>query len=180
MTYYYPTHPPYPPVQRGPNYPKIVFFVALGLLLVVATITVIVAIRHLKSGTTTAAGGETATSAATAAVCRPGSLREHLSGPHVPTFPGATDVAQCTAKISAFPDAPPDIPANERYGVIWIVQFPSADAARTEATSKNLLAATAVVPRTGTVLFAAPSDWTGTSLQPLAQFGFQITPTHIR
>jgi hypothetical protein len=178
MTYHYPSHPPYPPVQRGPNYPKIVFFVALGLLLVVAVITVIVALRHPKSVSTPAAGGGTAASAA--AVCQPGSLREHLSGPHVPAFQGATDVAQCTAKISAFPDAPADIPANERYGVIWIVQFPSPDAARTEAASKNLLAATAVVPRTGTVLFAAPSDWTGTSLQPLAQFGFQITPTHIR
>jgi hypothetical protein len=180
MTYHYLGHPPYPPVQRGPNYPKIVFFVALGLLLVVVLITVMVAVRHPKSGSTPAAGGQTGTSAAAAAVCRPGSLREHLSGPHVPTFTGATDVAQCTAKISAFPDAPPGIPANERYGVIWIVQFPSPDTARTEAASKSLLAATAVVPRTGTLLFAAPSDWTGTSLQPLAQFGFQITPTHIR
>lgn len=181
MTYPYPSYPPYPPppVQRGPNYAKIIFFVALGLLAVLAVITVILTVKPHKSGSTTATSGGVTRSAAVAAVCQPGSLREHLSGRHVPPFRGATDIAKCTAKISAFPEAPPGTPPNERYGIIWIVQFSSPDAAHNEAVNKNPLAATAIVPLSGTVLFAAPSDWTGASLQPLTHLGFQITPTHI-
>jgi hypothetical protein len=180
MTYPYPSHPPYrpPPVQRGPNYAKIIFFVTLGLMVVVAVITVILAVRLHKSGSTTAASGGGATSAAVAAVCQPGSY-EDMSGRHAPPFQGATDIAKCTAKISAFPNLPPDTPPDKRYGVLWIVQFSSPDATRNEAVSKNPLAATALVPLSGTVLFVAPSDWTGASLQPLTHFGFQIMPTHI-
>jgi hypothetical protein len=148
--------------------------------MVVVVITVILAVRLHKSGSTTAASGGVTRSAGIAAVCQPGSLREHLSGRHAPPFQGATDIAKCTAKVSAFPEAPPDTPPNERYGVIWIVQFSSPDAARNEAVNKNLLAATAIVPLSGTVPFAAPSDWTGASLQPLTHLGFQIMPTHIR
>lgn len=179
-----PSGPPYPPpVQRGPNYAKIVFFAALGVLMVVAVITVLTLAGRLNnSSSTSSAGGRTTRSAEIAAVCQPGSLREHLSGPHVPPFQGATDIAECMAKISAFPKAPPDAPAKakERYGVIWIVQFSSPDAARNEAANTNLLAATAIVPLSRTLLFAAPSDWTGASLQPLTHFGIQVTPTPIR
>ena len=171
QNYHHPSYPPYPPppVQRGPNYAKIIFFVALGLLVVVAIITAIVAVRLHKSGGTTAASGGVTRSAEIAAVCQPGSLREHLSG---------HSAMHC--KNKRFPEAPPGTPPNGRYGVIWIVQFSSPDAARSEAVNKNALAATAIVPLSGTVLFAAPSDWTGASLQPLTHFGFQIKPTHIR
>jgi hypothetical protein len=67
---------------------------------------------------------------------------------------------------------------SERYGAICIVQFSSSGAARNEAATESALGATATAVIGGkSPLFCAPADWTGASLQPLAHFGFVITPT---
>jgi hypothetical protein len=145
--------------------------VALALLAVGMLVLVVVGL-HI-SGSTTTPGGGIATSAPVTAVCKPGSYTRP-SQRDAPPFQGATDVAVCKAKISAFPEAP--VP-SERNGPIWIVQFPSLGAARKDSAIENFLGATAIATiGEKNVLFVAPADWTGAALEPLTQFGFVITP----
>ncbi|OBA64706.1 hypothetical protein A5647_24860 [Mycobacterium sp. 1100029.7] len=139
---------------------------AVGLL-----VLIVVGLRMSRSHNDGA--GDAIAAVAVAAVCQPGSYGHKARG-EAPTFQGATDTAVCTAERSAFPDAP--VPA-ERYGPLWIVQFPSPDKARTAIATDNLIGATALSTRGGNaVLVLAPADSTGISLQPLSQFGFVITP----
>lgn len=165
----YPQPPPLPPARR--NLAKVVALVALALIPV--AVFLLVAAWLFNSHTTTTAGSEASTSEAIAAVCSPGTFG-HPSQQDAPAFPGATDVAECTAKLSALPDAPV---ASERYGPIWIVEFASPGAARSEAGTESLLGATAIgTIGSKNVIFVAPGDSTGASVQPLAQFGFIIRP----
>jgi hypothetical protein len=165
----YPYMPPLP--TSGRNYAKVVALVALALLAVGVLVLVVVGL-HI-SGSTTTPGGAIATSAPVAAVCKPGSYKRP-SQRDGPTFQGATDLAVCTATVAAFPDAP--VP-SERYGPIWIVEFPSLGAARNEAMAERFVGATAIATiGEKNVLFVATADWAGAALEPLAQFGFTITP----
>jgi len=164
----YPYPPPLPPQPR--TRAKAVAVVALSLSAIGLLVLVVIGLHG--SGGATAAHDQVATSTEIAAICQPGSF-EHKSGQDAPTFQGANDVAMCTAKIGAFPEAPTP---SEQHGPIWIVQFPSSSAARNEARAENMVGATAITTIGGkTVLFCATADWTGASLEPLTQFGISIT-----
>jgi hypothetical protein len=175
----YPYPQPFPPQRRTRR--KVVAVVALPLLAVGLLVLVAVALHTLGGAATSR--DEVPTSAPVAAVCQPGSYDVstgsttptlNKSGLEAPTFQGATDVAVCTAKVAIFAEP---VRPGEQYGPIWIVQFSSPGAARSEAARENLLGATVIATISGkTVLFSAPADWTGASLEPLAQFGFTITP----
>lgn len=170
----YPYPPPLPPPGR--NYAKVVALVAIALLAVGVLVLVVLGL-HI-SGSATTPGGGMATSAPVVAVCKPGSYGRP-SQRYAPTFQGATDVAVCMGKLPWTTDDPvaEGFDPSDRYGPIWIVQFSSLAAARNEATTDNLAGATTIGTVDGrTVLFFAPADWTGASLEPLAQFGFTVTP----
>jgi hypothetical protein len=168
---------PYPNPSPRRNYAKVVALVALalsavGLLVIGLLVLVVVGVQRSNRLNTDVA--EAVASVAVAAVCQPGSYG-HARQRDAPTFQGATDTAVCTAKVSALLEAP--VP-TERYGPIWIAEFSSSRAARDEATRENLVGATAIATIDGkAVLAVAPADWAGVSLEPLAQFGFVITPT---
>jgi hypothetical protein len=170
-----PLRPPYPnPASFPPprtNYAKVVALVALALA-PVSVLFLVMAWLYNSHATTTVVG-DASTSEAVGAVCSPGTLG-HPSQRDAPTFQGATDAAVCTAKVIAFPEAPDP---SERWGPVWFIQFASPSAARNEAGTESLLGATAIGTIGGkNVVFVAPDDWTGVSLEPLAQFGFTIRP----
>jgi hypothetical protein len=166
----YPYPQPVPPQRRSNA--KVMGIVALAVLVV--GLLVIVGVALHSSGSSPAAGGGTNTSAPVAAVCQPGSYK-HPGQEATPSFGDATDIAVCTGKIAWTAD-PPDRPGEE-YGPIWIIQFASLDAARDEVAEGQLAGATAIATIDGkTVLFFAPADMTGVSLQPLTQFGFTVKP----
>jgi hypothetical protein len=162
---------PYPqrfPPQRRSN-AKVAGIVALAVLAVGLLVIVGVALHSSP-----AAGGGSSASAPVTAVCQQGSYT-HPSQEEAPSFGDATDTAVCTGKI-AWTSEPPVRPGEE-YGPIWIVKFPSRDAARDEVAEGQLAGATAIATIDGKiVLFFAPADMTGVSLQPLSQFGSDITP----
>lgn len=168
----YPYPQPLPPPRR--NNAKAVGIVALAVLAVV--LLVIVGLALNTSGSSPVAGGGIGASAPVTAVCQPGSYK-HPSQDETPSFGDATDIAVCTAKI-AWTSEPPVRP-GEQYGPIWIVQYPSLGAAQDAAHEpmQAVMGSTAITTINGkTVLFIAGVDQTGVSLEPLAQFGFAITP----
>ena len=164
------TEPVYYSAPQRTNYAKVVALGAIALLAAIALVVLVVVLRSSSGGV--------GTPAPVSAVCQPGSYT-HNTGREVPTFQGSTDVAVCTGIVpwtSEDPTAQGFNP-NDRYGSIWIVQFPSPGAARNDAATESMMAATAIGTVNGkTVLFVAPADWTGASLQPLIQFGFTVTP----
>ena len=174
LTSPYPQLPAVPPRR---NYAKAVALVALTLLAVsvlTVGVLVVIAVGHRVSNSPTNDGSDAIEAVAVSAVCQPGSYA-HTRQEDAPTFQRATGTAGCTAKLSAFPAAP--VPA-ERYGPLWIVQFPSPDIARSALAADHLMGATALSTNDSgkAVLVLAPADWTGISLEPLTQFGFVITP----
>ena len=158
------------PPPRGTNYAKVIALVAVALLAVITLVILVVVLRN--------SGGGIGTPAPLSAVCQPSSYA-HKTGPDVPTFQGSTDVTECTGKIPWTSEDPAaqGFNPNDRYGPIWIVQFSSPGAARNAAATESFEGATAIGTVNGkTVLFIAPADWTGASLEPLTQLGFVITP----
>jgi hypothetical protein len=165
----YPYPQPSPPPRTSNA--KVLGIVALALLAVCLLLIVGVALHN--SGSSPTAGGGISTSAPVTAVCQGGSYK-HPGEEETPGFGKATDIAVCTGKIAwtSEPDRP-----GEEYGPIWIVQFPSLNAARDGVAYQQLAGATAIASIDGkALLFFAPADMTGVSLQPPSRFGFAITP----
>ena len=161
-----------PPPRRRPHYGLWALLIIAGttvaLLGVIALVTVLTPPKPMND--------PIATSAQVAAVCQAGSY--HKDGRDAPDWgvPGVTDEAWCTAQIAAI-TVPKGFNPNDRWGGIRIIQFSSLGAARDFAAIWGVLSAMTITTIDGkTVLFGAAGDPAGVSLQPLAQFGFTITP----
>lgn len=179
---WYPPGPPphpYPHLLQPPrrNHAKLIAFVAFPLIAVGLLVLVIAGIHSARNATNDGVDA----SAPVAAVCQPGSY-DHLSQRDAPTFQGATDIAECTARIPwTALEVPEGFDPSDRYGPIWVVQFSSLGAAQNEATRESLADATTLGTISGkTVLFDSPADCNGASLEPLTQFGFAITLPRFR
>jgi hypothetical protein len=141
--------------------------VALVALAVAAIIAVIglVAVLHHTGSTTTGSGSVPTTSMIRpsssddwyAAVCRPGTF--HNGSGHLHNADHGT--ASCLSPSG---------------GPILMGEYSSAYMARNDAAFFSMGSSASLVADSGvTVLFIAPADYTGTALQPLAQYGFTIT-----
>lgn len=135
---------------------------AVGLLLLV------IAGLHSSNSSTTARSGATTQTARSstsdqwfAAVCQPGTF--HNGGREV--LPNAEAGASCMT--------------SPRGGPIFAGQYSSLFVARNDAAVFHMGSSAIIATDSGGyALFVAPTDRSGASLQPLAQFGFTITPSN--
>jgi hypothetical protein len=165
-------HPP--PPRRGPSSFKVIAVAAVASLAVIALVALVTAIHNSATNAiTTTPSDAIATSAPVNAVCQPETY-EHSSGPDTPNFEYATYIASCTANIALFSAAEVARPGDE-HGPLWVVQFPSPGAAQDEVARQAVGGATAVTTISGkAVMFFAPADFRGVTLQPLAQSGIRV------
>ena len=164
----YPPRPPQPPPRR--NYAKVIALVAVALLAVMALVVVVIVLRSSGNSTTTTATSAPATTSTSeqwyAAVCQPGTLRFGVGGT---MFPHADSDGYCLSNASSM-SRPIWIAVYSRVDVGWMKEDPGAK-------YHPFAWATIVADNGDTVLIVAPNDSTGASLEPLAQFGFTITPS---
>jgi hypothetical protein len=143
----------------------------MALLAVMALVVLVVGLHQSGTRTTTAGPATSRVMPSTsdqwfAAVCKPGTFRE-----------GGGDggwLTNAVGRASCFP-------ANGEDSFIFIGQYSSEYLARNDAelyTTHATGSAATMADTEGYMLFVNMVDPSGASLQPLAHFGFAITPSH--